>query len=657
MLATLGTLATPSAAAAWEAEGTPDDNGMAIANDGRVAVTTLSGSGITPFARIYSRAGDIAFTVPAFGQRGFADSPQFDADGNLYVIVRQPDFVGVKSYDANGALRWSEGVSDAAHIPTLARDGKVLVTASTPPTITALRPNDGSIAFSVPVAGYGSAAGIEYTHAFVGGFVSLAGRAQFVSDTGQTLGDFDPPPGYELLGSGAAGLDGSAYGVIGSGRVDEYSPLSLAKWTPAGFAWKVAIGVGEPFLNPPEVAVLPNGNVALGIGPGGGVSEGVTILSPADGHVIGSGGFSVPPDTHAVKAYRVDFSADDRGDVVMTYNIRFGCSVAPCFGFQAELFDGATGQSAGPIVRAYEPEPDPHSWGFNAASEINAGMITLRGLDYGPSSSHDFIRAVSDARLGGAYPPLPGMPGGGDPAPPPPPPPFPPSQLPLPPPLPPPPPTAAYVALGDSYSSGEGVEPFLPGTNAPDNICHRSTLAYSQLLDAQRLKAAAGTSSSRSFVACSGAVINDLFQPAHEPNEHVGEGKQVLAITKKTRLATLSIGGNDIGFPDIARRCISGFGAGPNSSGTLRFYLGYGCRHKLERVVRQRLQSLTGRLASAYKHIANRMASRGRLLSSTTRLYWVLRPPTFSAATVWWVELNTASITMTWFGSIVRFVS
>jgi peptidoglycan hydrolase-like protein with peptidoglycan-binding domain len=37
-----------------------------------------------------------------------------------------------------------------------------------------------------------------------------------------------------------------------------------------------------------------------------------------------------------------------------------------------------------------------------------------------------------------------------------------------------------YVALGDSYSSGEGLDPFLPGTDTLTDTCHRSTQAYSQ---------------------------------------------------------------------------------------------------------------------------------------------------------------------------------
>src|SRR5216683_7323066 len=39
-----------------------------------------------------------------------------------------------------------------------------------------------------------------------------------------------------------------------------------------------------------------------------------------------------------------------------------------------------------------------------------------------------------------------------------------------------------YVALGDSYSAGQGNPPFLPPTDGPSNFCHRSSAAYSQVL-------------------------------------------------------------------------------------------------------------------------------------------------------------------------------
>src|SRR3954447_24676710 len=44
--------------------------------------------------------------------------------------------------------------------------------------------------------------------------------------------------------------------------------------------------------------------------------------------------------------------------------------------------------------------------------------------------------------------------------------------------------TSRYVALGDSYSAGEGVEPYEPrsGDYPEGDDCHRSLLAYPRLL-------------------------------------------------------------------------------------------------------------------------------------------------------------------------------
>src|SRR5580704_7836677 len=61
-----------------------------------------------------------------------------------------------------------------------------------------------------------------------------------------------------------------------------------------------------------------------------------------------------------------------------------------------------------------------------------------------------------------------------------------------------------YAALGDSYSSGEGVPPFISAP-AGDN-CHRSTRAYSQLL-----VGTAGFPAVGNFKACSGATVADFY--------------------------------------------------------------------------------------------------------------------------------------------------
>ena len=76
---------------------------------------------------------------------------------------------------------------------------------------------------------------------------------------------------------------------------------------------------------------------------------------------------------------------------------------------------------------------------------------------------------------------------------------------------------ASYVALGDSFASGEGArsDTFLPGTSFPDPAtagrsstgCHRSTTSWAFRVQA-RIGAPAVT-----FVACSGADLADLTAP------------------------------------------------------------------------------------------------------------------------------------------------
>jgi len=89
-----------------------------------------------------------------------------------------------------------------------------------------------------------------------------------------------------------------------------------------------------------------------------------------------------------------------------------------------------------------------------------------------------------------------------------------------------------YVALGDSYASGTGA-----GSYGNSGGCKRSANAYAQLW------ANANGPSSFAFVACSGAVTNDVLN------------NQVSAITPDTALVTISIGGNDAGFADVMTTC------------------------------------------------------------------------------------------------------
>jgi GDSL-like lipase/acylhydrolase family protein len=91
--------------------------------------------------------------------------------------------------------------------------------------------------------------------------------------------------------------------------------------------------------------------------------------------------------------------------------------------------------------------------------------------------------------------------------------------------------TSPYVALGDSYSSGAGVNPLVPNTPA---ICSRSGLNYAHDI------AALTRPQSFTDVTCNGAKTSDFFFP-----QSPDVPPQLDAVTGDTRLVTMTIGGND----------------------------------------------------------------------------------------------------------------
>ena len=116
-----------------------------------------------------------------------------------------------------------------------------------------------------------------------------------------------------------------------------------------------------------------------------------------------------------------------------------------------------------------------------------------------------------------------------------------------------------YAELGDSYSSGEGnrdpdTHLFLTNTfrdgnsyNSDADHCNRSLIS-----DSHMVSIALYGGDTTGFVACSGATINQVMSANHH------EPKQLDALTDSTDLVTISIGGDDIGFADVATACIIG---------------------------------------------------------------------------------------------------
>ncbi|MCR5532086.1 MAG: hypothetical protein K6F26_09595 [Lachnospiraceae bacterium] len=132
------------------------------------------------------------------------------------------------------------------------------------------------------------------------------------------------------------------------------------------------------------------------------------------------------------------------------------------------------------------------------------------------------------------------------------------------------------VSLGDSYSSGEGIEEFYGQKNAngtdrtaaekvanPDWLAHRSTKAWSGLLTSNGFsgKAAQHRNENWYFAAASGAKIEHLTNLQTKSYDYGGEKDSYdlpaqlnifsgLSLNEND-FVTITIGGNDVGFVDI----------------------------------------------------------------------------------------------------------
>ncbi len=91
----------------------------------------------------------------------------------------------------------------------------------------------------------------------------------------------------------------------------------------------------------------------------------------------------------------------------------------------------------------------------------------------------------------------------------------------------------AYVALGDSYSSGVG-----SGTYDLDATCDRGSSAFPALYDA------ATSPGAFAFAACTGATATDI------------ENNQLSALSPATSLVSLTDGGNDAGVTTVLTDCV-----------------------------------------------------------------------------------------------------
>ncbi len=108
----------------------------------------------------------------------------------------------------------------------------------------------------------------------------------------------------------------------------------------------------------------------------------------------------------------------------------------------------------------------------------------------------------------------------------------------------------SYMALGDSYSSGEGIPEFEEGTDQWfGNACHRSKRGWASWVSSL------ANGGDLSFHACSGAVTADVMSEK-QYNTQDPQIQYLQRAGSDPALLTISIGGNDAGFGAVLEKCI-----------------------------------------------------------------------------------------------------
>ena len=125
----------------------------------------------------------------------------------------------------------------------------------------------------------------------------------------------------------------------------------------------------------------------------------------------------------------------------------------------------------------------------------------------------------------------------------------------------------SYVALGDSYSSGDGAG------NYSDGSCLESANAYGVLWH----NAHGGTFTNET---CAGATTSDVI------NSELGP------LSASTTLVTITIGGNDVGFASVMETCVLGSDTD--------------CVNAINQAEQQAQSVLPGRLDTVLSDIASR---------------------------------------------------
>jgi lysophospholipase L1-like esterase len=110
-------------------------------------------------------------------------------------------------------------------------------------------------------------------------------------------------------------------------------------------------------------------------------------------------------------------------------------------------------------------------------------------------------------------------------------------------------PLKPYVPLGDSISSGQGAGVYDTDTVTDTNRCYKSYNGFGRILGRDTSSPLTLTN----FAACGGSVTDNIDTNTTYPGV---TQKQNQTLSSDTKVVSLTIGGNDIGFADVVTECI-----------------------------------------------------------------------------------------------------
>lgn len=528
-----------------------------------------------------------------------------DKQGNTYLQTQDsPESSTIQSLDPAGRLRWTASAAGLSPSPSDAR--------------VALGSN-GNVYFAEwtgspagPILGFDRVTGaktfdktfdVAYAlYAYSDGLVLVSDHdVEYIGYDGTRRNAYSIAPRAHLSGAVAPGVDGTVYlgTLVGGTCTANQGTNAVSKVTPRGVAWTWTQSAPHR-CSTPSLSATPDGGVVVADAAPNSPRVSLTHLNaagvPTWTHAA-SGSASAPNDFYSS---RVDVG----GNVLFATSFDYDCPSGPrdpCTGTRFELLS-SNGVPLQPAFQVTDPAdgrviaPTPPAIDIDRVylltSDSGARERTLAALA-APGLGVDYrLKLRNDVE------------GSGPPAPPP-----PPQQPPSSPPAPGLMPTR-IASLGDSYSSGEGLRPeqglrydcgtdLFPGryytyttvleemwwrpridcdtrtgstVEAPryftrpvvryHNECHRHGLAYPNQIRTQlRIPARSGI-----FVACSGAVtahvVNTAQYPQSPPGVHAGRAqlqtvRDFAARAGDPDLITVGVGGNDAGFADILKTCLT----------------------------------------------------------------------------------------------------